>query len=350
MDPDDIGDVTEEYEVQCILVGQYVIYTAVNSHPLGLRPYWAASYDTIPGAFWGRTIPDLAAVSQKMCNAAASAMADNLSIASGPMGWVHVNRLADGTQDLGMGPWKMFQLKESEFSTSGANPGIGFFQPQSNVAELQSFHDAWEMKSDDATGIPRYSYGNERATGAAATLGGLQTLMEAAGKGLRRATGAIDLRVMRGTLYMTWLNEMMYGEDIAAKGDCAVVPRGSSALLIKAAAAQNRQLALNATANPIDMQILGIPGRAKLLREALKALDLPEDIVPDDAALEQMMAEQAKQPSPAEIEAQGTLAEIQANNGTKERIEGARIALDLAKTRGQQTAENARERAREVVG
>ena len=36
---------------------------------------------------------------------------------------------------------------------------------------------------------------------------------------------------------------------------------------------------LAATANPFDMQILGLEGRAALLREAAKALDMNPDIV-----------------------------------------------------------------------
>jgi hypothetical protein len=329
VDPAEIGDVTVEYEVSAVLIGQFVVHAAVNSHPLKMRPYWTASYDTIPGALWGRSVPDLAAVSQKFCNATASALADNLSMASGPMVWVHANRLADGFNDLGIAPWKVFQLKESEVSTSGTNPGMGFFQPDSNAGELQDLYDKWEMKADDATGIPRYSYGNEHTTGAAATLGGLQTLMDAAGKGLRRATSSID-KAVKGTIYMTWVYEMLYGEDQSAKSDCAVVPRGANALLIKAAAAQNRTQALATTANPIDMQIIGATGRAKLLREAFKAMELPDGIVPDDRTIEMQAEQAAQQPSPAQIETQGTMAEIQANNASKERIAGAHIAAGIA--------------------
>jgi hypothetical protein len=41
---------------------------------------------------------------------------------------------------------------------------------------------------------------------------------------------------------------------------------------------------LQATLNPMDAQIMGVKGRAELLRETVKALDMPVDkIVPDEA-------------------------------------------------------------------
>ncbi|MBS0367663.1 MAG: hypothetical protein JSS57_00535 [Proteobacteria bacterium] len=284
----------KEYECNVVICGRYVLYAALNTNPLGQRPYRKACYDEVPGAFWGRSIPDLAATSQKMCNGIACALADNLSIASGPMAWVHMDRLADGEQSMQMFPWKVWQLKSDP--TQGVNPGVGFFQPDDRSANLMATYEKWELRADDATGIPRYTYGNENIGGAGDTASGLSMLMNSAAKGLRRAISNIDLNVISPIVNDTFTNEMLYNPDESIKGDCVVVPRGAAAILIRESAQQRRIQFLGLTANPIDAPILGTKYRAALLRQVAEALELPVDeVVPSDEELDQQMQQQAQQ-------------------------------------------------------
>lgn len=284
---------TCEYEVNCLLVGRYLVYAALNPHPLGQRPYRRACYDEIPGAFWGRSIPELCETSQKFCNVAGCALADNITMSSGPMVWVHNDRLADGEQTLEIIPWKVWQLKDAGMG-SGTNPGIGFFQATDNTAPLMKTLEFWEQKADDATGIPRYSYGNEQVSGAAGTATGLSMLLNNAAKGLRRGIANVDGNVVAPTIADAFTNEMLYNPDNSIKGDCIPVARGANAILIKDMAQQRRMQFMGMTANPIDMQIIGIKGRASLLRETAAAMELPEDIVPDEETLDEQQKAQAQ--------------------------------------------------------
>lgn len=288
-----IEDETRDYECNVLLCGRYVLYATLNPHPLGERPYRKACYDEVPGAFWGRSIPDLAATPQQMCNAIACALADNMAMASGPQVWVHADRFADGEQTMEMFPWKMWQLKSDP--TQGVNPGIGFFQPDDRAQSLMQTYEKWEIRADDATGIPRYTYGNERAGGSADTATGLSMLMNNAAKGLRRAIGNIDMNVISPTIEDTFNNEMLYNPDESIKGDNIVVPRGAAAILIRESAQQRRIQFLTLTANPIDSQIITSRYRAALLRETAAAMELPVDeVVPTDEELAQQMESQAK--------------------------------------------------------
>jgi len=288
-----IEDETRDYECNVLLCGRYVLYATLNPHPLGERPYRKACYDEVPGAFWGRSIPDLAATPQQMCNAIACALADNMAMASGPQVWVHADRFADGEQTMEMFPWKMWQLKSDP--TQGVNPGIGFFQPDDRAVPLMATYEKWEIRADDATGIPRYTYGNERAGGSADTATGLSMLMNNAAKGLRRAIGNIDMNVISPTIEDTFNNEMLYNPDESIKGDNIVVPRGAAAILIRESAQQRRIQFLTLTANPIDSQIITSRYRAALLRETAAAMELPVDeVVPTDEELAQQMESQAK--------------------------------------------------------
>ena len=42
----------------------------------------------------------------------------------------------------------------------GVNPGIGFFQPNDKHEQPGCCSTKVEMRADDATGVPRYTYGN----------------------------------------------------------------------------------------------------------------------------------------------------------------------------------------------
>lgn len=322
---------SKDYECNVLLCGRYVLYAALNPDPLGKRPYHRACYDEIPGAFWGRSIPDLCSTSQKMCNAIASALADNLSIASGPQVWVHSDRFADGEQTLELFPWKIWQLKSDP--TQGVNPGIGFFQPDDRSANLMATFDKWEVKADDATGIPRYTYGNEHIGGAGDTATGLSMLMNSAAKGLRRAIGSIDANVIGPTIGMTFINEMLYNPDPSIKGDCVPVPRGAAAILIRESAQQRRMQFLTMTANPIDQQLVGGKYRLALLRETAAAMELPVDeVVPTDdafeaqqAAMQQAAQQQQQQMLQMEAAKEGAVAEREAAS------ENMRLRGDIVK-------------------
>jgi hypothetical protein len=319
---EDLED-TRDYECNVLLCGSYVLYASLNPHPLDMRPYHKACYDEVPGAFWGRAIPELAETSQKMCNYLASSLADNISIASGPQVWVHSDRFADGETSVEVHPWRVWQLKSD--ASQGVNPGIGFVQPDDRSAALMAAYEKWEIRADDATGIPRYTYGNERAGGSADTATGLSMLMNNAAKGLRRAIGSVDAGVMEPTTYMAFINEMVYNPDQSIKGDCTVQPWGAAAILIKESAQQRRIQFLGMTANPIDSAILGTKGRAALLRETAESMDFDVDAVPDDEALDKQMQEQSQQAAAA----------AQAEAEAKIAIENARgeNAIKLERTR-----------------
>lgn len=332
-----------DYEVNCLLIGRYVVYCALNPDPLGARPYHKACYDEIPGAFWGRSIPDLVATHQQMMNAIACALADNLGAASGPMGWIHMDRLAEGEQSIDIGAWKMWQLRSDP--SQGVNPGIGFFQPQDNSASLMKTYAEWELRADDACGVPRYTYGNGTQIGAGDTATGLAMLMNNAAKGLRRAIANIDMRVIQPTITQAFTYEMLYNPDESIKGDCVIVPRGANAILIKETAQTRRTQFLGiVTSNPLLAQIVGEDGIANLLREVATAMELPVDeIVPDDEELQKRRAEAAEaqqaqmqaaaeaEQAKAQAEVEGKIAETQAKGQIEQQSRMQDIIGDIVK-------------------
>jgi hypothetical protein len=135
-------------------------------------------------------------------------------------------------------------------------------------------------------------------------------LMGAAGKGIRQVVGHIDGDVIKPIVQRQFVYNMRYDEDESIKGDVQVIAKGAINLAVKETVNVRRIEFLNATANEIDMSILGKDGRAAILREVAKGLQMSVDeLIPSRdklayqgrvaAAAEQAQAQQAAQQQPA---------------------------------------------------
>jgi hypothetical protein len=312
-DPDEIDDPLAEYEIDAIKIGRHVIRSVINKDPLQRRPYHKASFQNVPGGFWGIAIPKLMRDQQRMCNATARSLANNLGISSGPMVEVEVDRLADGEKVEQLYPWKIIQTKSDK--TGRGREAVRFFQPRSNSAELLRVYEEFERRADDATSIPRYAYGNERSGGAAQTSSGLAMLMNNASKGIKLAISSIDTYVIKQVIEHTFTFNMLYNPDVTIKGDVNVVARGATALLTKEQAQMRRAEFLAMTANPIDMEIIGPEGRVEVLRATAEMLDLNTDkIVPEQEEFisrqrerQEQQGQQPPDPKIIEIQQKGEL-------------------------------------------
>jgi hypothetical protein len=278
-------DPYKDYEANVWVVGPFTIRCVLNSDPLGRRPYEAASFVKNPGSIWGQALPELMSDVQTMCNAAARALANNMSISSGPQVEVDVSRLPAGAAVTSMYPWKIWQTTSS--AANGNSPAIRFFQPDMNAESLLGILQQFTRMADEVTGVPNYIYGSSAVSGAGRTASGLSMLMENAAKGIKHAILSLD-RGVSGMLRRLFEHLMIYDPDPSIKGDMDLVPSGVVATIIKDNVQLRRQEFLQATSNPIDIQILGIEGRAELLRQLAKGLDMDvNDIIPSAAALKQ---------------------------------------------------------------
>lgn len=335
INPDDIEDPLAEYEIEAILIGQHVIRVRINRDPLERRPYHKASFQPVPGSFWGQSIPELMADIQDVCNATARSLVNNLAISSGPQVEVYEDRLQPTEDPTDIYPWKIWRTKDS--AVTGNNAAIRFYQPNSNANELLGVYDQFERRADDATNIPRYIYGNDTAGGAGQTASGLSMLMESANKGIKDAIRHIDRGVLRRVIGALWLHNMQYSDDKSIKGDVNVVARGSSAMLIREQTHQLRQQFLQMTANEIDMGIIGHDGRRKLLDSIAEKLDMP-GLIPTEEQMQQNLAgQQQAQQAQAKIEqakAQAEIAEKQAR-AQKYGADAGQTQADTAQTQSE---------------
>jgi hypothetical protein len=279
------------YEIEAWLVGDFVIKAVINPDPFGIRPYFKASWDDVPGSWWGSCPAEIMADIQRMINACGRALSNNMALASGPQTVVNVDRLHNGVTSVeSIYPWKLWLAKSDR--SGAASKAVEFFQPSSNAQELQEVMDWYYRKADEVTGIPNYTYGSPQVSGAGRTASGLSMLMDNASKGIKQAIGNIDNAVSR-LITRIYLNLLATDPDPTLKGDCRVVAKGTLGLIQREAVQENRKAFLQATSNPIDMQIMGTQGRAALLRELAKGLQMDVDkIIPDPEALKAVIAKQ----------------------------------------------------------
>ena len=284
-------DESAEFEVEAVVVGSTVIKVKINDDPLLRRPYYKASFQNIPGSWWGRSLPERMRDIQRMCNATARALSNNMGVASGPQVEVYTDRLAADEEIEEMYPFKIWQAKSDP--TGGSGRAVQFWQPSSNASELLGVYEKFELMADDATGIPRYAHGNERAQGAAATATGLSMLLESASKGIKDSIRHIDEGLIRPRIEYQFYMNMLSGKHNFT-GDVAVVAKGSQALTMRGAQEMRRNEFLQILANQEYLQIVGVEGVADILREMAKGLGLGENIVPSRIELKQQQAERER--------------------------------------------------------
>jgi hypothetical protein len=312
-------DPMKEYEVNVWQIGPFIIKVQLNPDPLGQRPYEIAQWVPVPGSFWGTALPEQMRDVQIMCNAAARSLANNMGIASGPQAEIAVDRLPDGENVTSMYPWKIWQTTSDR--TGGGQPAVRFFQPNMNAPELMNVYLTFMKQADEVTGIPNYVYGGQASGGAGRTASGLSMLMDNAAKGIKSAIASCDV-VIASIVGRMYVHNMLYDSDTSAKGDFKVMAKGAMGLVAKEQLQMRRNEFLQATANQIDMQIVGMEGRAYLLRQVAESLQMDTDkLVPTPeelkfkeqqmqaAQMQQLAMQQQQQPqAPATLDAAGNPA------------------------------------------
>lgn len=282
MSETEVPDEARQYEVELWLIGDFVIKAVINPDPLQRRPYYMDGFSRIPGAFWHNSLFDVIRDCQDMCNAAARALANNMGIGSGPQVAVNVQRLPAGEQITQMHPWKIWQFTSDPMGSTAK--AIDFFQPDSNASALMAVFERFSLMADEYSGIPKYMAGMAGGEGGAGrTASGMSMMISNASKQIKATISSIDLHVIGPVVERTYQHLLMFDPERGLTGDLQVRARGATSLIAKESAQVRLNEFLVATGNPIDMQIIGMDGRAELLRSAVKRLDLPspDKVVPN---------------------------------------------------------------------
>ena len=291
----DIEDVDASYEVNAWVVNGICLRSVMNPDPMKKRPYYVTSYEKVPGALVGRSVPVLMRANQEIINSAYRALRRNMGLASGPFAEVDISRLGGAQAPEEIRP---AMVKAVEPDLTGSNtPAYRFHDINSHAQELEAVIDAEIKKCDDVTGIPAYSYGNASVAGAGRTVGGLAMLMGNAAKGIKKVIGNMEVDLLDPLITALYNYNMLYDDDPALKVDAQVVAKGPTGVILKEAQVQRRMEALQVLGPYIPTGIIPQAGVANLLRQILQGLDLDVDkIIPDPEQQAQLASIAGGQP------------------------------------------------------
>lgn len=302
-DPAVVSAPMRDHHVELWMIGKWVIKCQLTPSPRKRHLYYITSFEKVPGTPVGNGLPDILSDIEDVTNATLRALVNNMSIASGPQVIILDDRLAPGENGEQLFPWKRWHAQSDPTGNGNTQPPIDFFQPQSNAQELLAVYQAFQSIADDISAIPKYLSGQGVGSGAGRTSSGLAMLMNNASKILQTVAANIDRDVFDPLL--SGLVDVLMLSDVAGwlKGDENIEVKGVN-VAIQRETERSRQLEfLQITANPIDAQIVGVKGRANLLRALSGNIGLDgQEVVPSaeeiDAQLEAEARAVAQQEAP----------------------------------------------------
>lgn len=294
-----VEDSARDYYVTAWIVGQYTIKVQINPNPRKRHNYYLTSFEKVPGSIYGNALPETIRDIQSVCNAALRSLVNNMSIASGPQVVVNQERLAPTVNADSLYPWKRWCVLSDPMGLN--EKPVEFFQPVSNSAELLNVYKEMAILADEVSAIPRYATGSNNASGgAASTASGLSMLMNNASKVLQNVAASIDNDVLKPVLQDLYTMVMLTDDTGMLRGDENINVRGVSVAMQRETDRMRKLEFMQLTMNPLDQEIVGIKGRAAVLRSLADELGLPsETIVPSEADI------QARLESQAQIQQQG---------------------------------------------
>lgn len=291
---DEVADPDKDYAVDAWLVGRYLIKVQLNPNPKKRHPYYVTSYEKVPGSLIGHGLPELIQDIQDVGNASLRSLVNNMSIASGPQVVINEELLSPATDANTLYPWKRWRYKSDPFATNSAIKPVDFFQPSSNSNELMAVYQKMMDLADEVSAIPRYITGSEKVGGAASTASGLSMLMGNASKVLQNVASQIDHDIMAPLLEDLYTMVMLTDTSGMLRGDESIAVKGVAVAIQKETDRMRKLEFLQITGNPLDMQVIGLEGRAAVLRAIADDLGMPEaEIVPSEDELRARLEQQA---------------------------------------------------------
>ena len=295
-----VPDELRDYSIQAWVVGSHVIKAHLSPSPRQRHPYFITSFEKVPGTPIGNGLTDLLSDLQEAANGTLRSLINNLSISSGPQVVVNDSRLSPEENGEDMYPWKRWHVRNDP--VGGTQPPITFFQPQSNAQQLIQVFQEFVSISDDVSAIPKY-VGGQAGSGAGRTASGLAMLMGNASKILQTVSANIDRDVLE--LALMQLGDLIMLTDTSGllTGEEKISVQGVNVAIQRETQRQRQIEFAQATQNPVDMKIIGLKGRASIIRSIAATIGMGSDVVPPEDQIEKMEKEQQQQAQQGGVDA-----------------------------------------------
>lgn len=282
----------EDYvEAQVVQLGKVVVFAMLNPHPLGLRPYYETQLSRTPNSRYGEALPELIRAPQQVGSAALRNMTDNMALSSGPSVAIDMDAMPDDADVTNIHERQIWTY-HGEKVPGSRNP-IQYFNSEINSTEYLNIIGAMADMGDTASQTPRIIQGDSDVSGAASTKGGLEILVDMSNKGMELKVSNLDDYIIEPSVNYMYDHLMRTSKDKSIKGDAVAVAQGVMAALFEERLRAQRADLLVQTNNDMDNQIIGVEGRAEILKQQIGGMQLPvEKIVPTAEQLAQRQQQQ----------------------------------------------------------
>lgn len=317
----EVDDDRRWYESIVWTIKDIPFQVTLNPDPIGARPFHVASYDAIPGQIAGRSPAMKLQDVQRVCRAAVRALIRNMAYASGVVGEVEVDRIADDDDPRVLQANVMRLVNAARSGQAGT--AYAFHKIDSNAAELMGVFDKFYALGYEVIGIPRMAFGGTEGLGTIGrTSGGMALIMNQASKTLKDALRSLEgkavVPVVQG--FIDWNNSE--GDDPSIKGDVRAYARGVSGILERETMREKLAWALQSIAPLVSAGVVPPAAAQRLLYALFQANGVDtEGVLPDF----DMMAALGADATMAGIEAAGVPG---ADGGTGLQPPGSEVTLD----------------------
>lgn len=217
-------------EAEVWVVGGRVIKCMLNPDPAGRRPFYKASFERVPGSFWGMSPTMKLRDTQRACTASMRALIRNMRFSASPIGEVVKGRVNDGHDPAQIIPGTVRVVQDD--NTGQGRPAYHFYTVPSLSGELLAQFEKFLNYGYELIGIPRMAFGSPQGLGTVGrTSGGMSILMNQASKTIKHALRMLEKGVIEPSIQDFIDYELRTSTDPEIRGDIRVYARGVSGLM-----------------------------------------------------------------------------------------------------------------------
>ena len=294
----------DQIQINAWVCGDNILRLVLNPFKPTRIPFHAVPYELNPYSFFGVGVGENMEDTQMLMNGFMRMAVDNAMLSGNLIFEVDETQLVPG-QDMSVYPGKVFRRQ-------GGAPGQALFSTkyQNVSSENMMLFDKARQLADESTGIPSFSHGQTGVTGVGRTASGISMLMGAAAQNIKTVVKNIDDYLLAPLGKAMFAFNMQFDYDPRAKGDLAVIAKGTESLMRNEVRSQKLMQVMQMGANPALAPMIKFD---YILREIAASLDLDEDKIvndPREAAIQAILMQQVQ----GEMQAEG--APQQGQEGT----------------------------------
>ena len=280
------GTETEFLLVNLIVCNGKTLKATVSNRDPARMPFHFIPYRIVRGRIWGKGVPKQIEDGQAIFNASERAKMDNAGLSVGPMGWYDMSLISPTCDPTKLHPLKMFPVESVEGLTQ---PPVQFFQPRSNVPEMNAIQDAVKWHIQKCTGIPDSAVGLSNGQARTTDIKSMEQAQSLAW--IRGVIGNMDLYGFDPIISAIYDWNMQFNPDESIKGDFNVVVRGVQGAMSREVLAQRINDFMNKFQSPelawkVDWE------KAGYLIEKTGGVQNTGLILPYEEALKRKLAEE----------------------------------------------------------